>query len=62
MKDIIDIYPLLDIDIFRFAITVKSKKTFNISDTYPVYRGKLGFSIKQNSCQFDDFQSKDCMD
>jgi len=54
--------PLLDIDILRFSITLISKKILNINNIGSIYRGKLGFSIKQISCQYEHFQNEDCSD
>jgi CRISPR-associated endoribonuclease Cas6 len=57
-----DMSPLFNINILRFAITLTSFKTVNISDIRTTYRGQIGYCLKQISCQFDQFQTMDCAD
>ena len=59
-EKVTEITPLFNINVLRFAITLATKKSLNISDIGSDFRGKLGFSIKQISCQYDQFQKVDC--
>jgi len=61
-ENMIDLKPLFNIRILRFVITLISNKTINVGEIGSDYRGQLGFSLKQMTCQYDQFQNIHCSD